>query len=140
MVDRGVLQAKIAFAQVRVRELKAKRKAAPAGQFIGNMDVQAIILHHFQVVVQSCCDMASHIVADRELGIPGTQAELFEILAQGKIVPRTLAQRMGMHVGLRNLIVHAYDTLDYRDIYETLPRRIRDITRYLRTIATYAKL
>lgn len=139
MVDRSVIRAKIAVIQVRLRELKAHQKV-PVERFRKDINVQAIILHHYQVAVQACCDLASHVVADQELGIPGTSAELFEILARKKVVPWSLAERFGKHIGLRNRIVHGYSRLDYADILKTLPSRMRDVSQFLRVMTSYAKL
>lgn len=140
MVDRSVVRAKIAFIQVRLHELKARHRKVTAKQFAKDMDVQAIILHHFQTAIQACCDVASHIVADQELGIPSSSAELFEILAKKKIIPWTLARRFGDHVRLRNRIVHGYNKLDFEDIHGTLPNQARSITGFLELIAKYVKL
>ena len=139
MVDRSVLQSKIAFIQTRLRQLKVSR-GVTVEQFRSDVGIQSILLHNYQIVIQACCDVASHIVADQELGIPGSSAELFEILAREKIIPLPLAERFGKHVGLRNRIVHGYNKLDYADIHATLPGRIRDVTRFLRVIAAYTKL
>lgn len=139
MVERSVLQSKIAFVQTRLRELRLRQKVT-VEQFRKELSVQAIIFHHFQVVIQACCDTASHIIASEELGIPGSAPELFEILAQEKIIPRSLAERFGDHVRLRNRIVHGYNKLDYADIHATLPNRFKDVTRFLKAVASYAKL
>lgn len=141
MVDRPVIRARVAVIQTRLRELRARlRRGVTAEQLARDMTVQAVILHNFQIVIQACCDVASHIVADQELGVPGTSAEVFEILARNKVIPWPLADRFGKHVGLRNRIVHGYNKLDYGDIHATLPKRIQDVTRFLKAIATYAKL
>lgn len=139
MVDRSVVRAKVAVIQIRLRELKNYRKATIA-QLTENMAIQSIVLHNYQIAVQACGDLASHIIADQELGIPGTQAELFEILAKEKIISGILGEKFKDHVGLRNLIVHGYDKLDYAKIHATLPRRIQDIARYLKAVIAYAKL
>lgn len=139
MVDRSVIRTKVGTIQVRLRELKIRR-GVTAAQLARDKAVQAIILHNYQVAIQACCDLASHIVADQELGIPGTSADLFEILGQAQIMPVSFAEKFKKHVGLRNLIVHAYDKLDYQAIAATLPQRIRDISRFLKIIVSYAKL
>lgn len=139
MVDRSVIRAKVGAIQVRLRELKIRRGVTET-QLARDRAMQAIILHNYQVAVQACCDLASHIIADQELGIPGTSADLFEILGQAKIIPISLAERFKKHVGLRNLIVHAYDKLNYRAITESLPQRIQDVSRFLRAVVSYAKL
>lgn len=140
MVERSVIRAKVVFIQTRLRELTAQRKMLPVALFREDINAQAVVLHHFQVVIQACCDVASHIIADQELGVPGSSVELFEILAQAKIISWPLAERFGRHVRLRNRIVHGYSKLDYADIFGSLPERVRDISNFLRRVVSTAKL
>ncbi len=139
MVDRSVARAKIAVIQIKLRELR-ERSGVTVEQLSTNIAIQSIFLHSYQVALQACCDLASHIIADQELGIPGSSAELFEILSSAKIIPQPLARRFKDHVGLRNLIVHGYDKLDYAKLRKEMPPRIQDISRYLKAIISYAKL
>ena len=63
MVDRAVIKTKLAFADARLNELKFHARVS-LDRFRNDTTVQAAILYHLQVAVQSCMDIASHIVAD----------------------------------------------------------------------------
>ncbi len=139
MVDRIVIRTKLSFADVRLNELRFHSRIS-LERFRNDATVQAAILHHLQVGVQSCMDIASHIVADESWGIPGTSKDLFEFLRQHRVITSALAKEMKDVVGFRNLVVHAYDKLDLRRVHAHLPAYRRTLARFLKAVVIYAKL
>lgn len=134
-----MIKTKLAFADARLNELKFHARVS-LDRFRNDTTVQAAILYHLQVAVQSCMDIASHIVADEGWGVPGTSKDLFEFLRQHRVITPALAKEMKDLVGFRNLVVHAYDKLDLRRAHAHLPAYRRAIARFLKAIVVYAKL
>jgi len=139
VVDRAVIRTKLSFADARLNELGSHGKVS-LERFQNDPTVQAAILHHLQVAIQSCMDIASHIVADEGLGIPGTSKDLFDFLRRHRVITPAVAGEMKELVGFRNLVVHAYDKLDARRAHAHLPLYRRALARFLRAVVTYAKL
>ncbi len=48
------------------------------------------------------------MIADRGWGQPNTYREAFTTLAEKKVLPRPLSERMEGWAGLRNILVHLY--------------------------------
>lgn len=69
MVDRSVIRAKLASAETHLHALRAHR-AVSLEKLQRDTTLQAAVLHHLQVAVQACCDIASHLVADEGWGVP----------------------------------------------------------------------
>ena len=139
MVDRAVIKTKLSFADLRLNELSSHRSVS-LGRFRSDPTVQAAILHHLQVAIQACMDVASHIVADESWGVPGTSKDLFDFLRQHRVIVPSLADGMKDLVGFRNLVVHAYDKLDVAKTHAQLPMYRRSLSRFLKAVAVYAKL
>ncbi len=139
MVDRLVIKAKLSFADARLNELRAHRTVS-LDRLQDDRTLQAAILYHLQVAIQACIDIASHIVADENWGVPGTSKDLFDFLGQRRVITLSLAREMKGLVGFRNLVVHAYDKLDLKRVHVQLPDYRRALSRYLKAIALYAKL
>ena len=139
MVDRAVIKTKLAFADARLQELKFHSRVS-LDRFRNDCTLQAAILHHLQVGVQSCMDIASHIVADESWGVPGTSKDLFEFLRQHRVITAALSAETKEVVGFRNLVVHAYDKLDLRRAHANLPAYRRAIAHFLKAVVIYAKL
>ncbi len=61
------------------------------------------------------------MIADRNLELPTTARAHFEILERARILSPSVARAMGQCAGLRNLIAHAYGSLDLGRLYDELP-------------------
>jgi uncharacterized protein YutE (UPF0331/DUF86 family) len=91
----------------------------------------------FQTAIEACIDAAHHVVADRGLGAPSSNADAFRLLAQRGVLDRTLATSMAGAVGFRNVLVHGYADVDDRLVVDNLSRLpelhafVRAMTRLL---------
>lgn len=139
MVDWAIIKTKLSFADLRLNEL-AFHRAVSLDRFRSDPTVQAAILHHLQVAVQACIDIASHMVADEGWGVPGTSNDLFGFLRQHRVITARLSEEMKDLVGFRNLVVHAYDKLDLQKAHAHLSGYRRTIARFLKAVVAYAKL
>lgn len=79
-------------------------------------------------------DIGAHIISDAGWQVPGSQSDLFEILSQNRIITKPLSQRMIKMIGFRNRIVHEYEKIDLRIVYEVWRKRIRDIDSFCKSI------
>lgn len=139
MVDKPVIRSRMTTAESQLKELRGLSKISRS-QFERNRTIQAAILHHAQIAIQACCDIASHIVADEGWGIPGTTGELFDPLASHRVITRSSAKKLRKQVGFRNLIVHGYDKIDLARVHTSLPERRTVVTHFLKAVAKYARV
>lgn len=73
---------------------------------------QDAIAINLQRACEQCIDLANHTIKTLKLGLPKESRESFSLLANAKIVPRELAQRLEGMVGFRNILVHEYQRMD----------------------------
>lgn len=139
MVNVSIIKAKIAHIENSLSRLKEKQKIG-FDEFKRNIDLQDIVLHNLQLAIQGCVDMASHIISDAGWAVPSTLAELFGVLAEHKIINRELGERLSKMAGFRNIIIHEYETIDLKKVYNIATKDIEDIYLFLREICAYAKL
>lgn len=66
--------------------------------------------------------------------MPGSQADIFETLAQKKVITKPLAGKMIKMPGFRNRIVHEYEKIDLKIVYEVWRRNIGDIERFCKAV------
>lgn len=66
--------------------------------------------------------------------MPGSQAAIFELLAQNKIITQQLSKKMIKMAGFRNRIVHEYEKIDLRIVYEIWRKNLGDIERFCKAI------
>jgi uncharacterized protein YutE (UPF0331/DUF86 family) len=106
-----------------------------AGELAEDYDRQDIIAVNLERGVQSCVDLASHLLAAGSLPLPATAADAFRSLAAEGLLDRALAEQMTKAVGLRNIAAHEYSRLDWEQIHEYLPHALDDLRGFARAVA-----
>jgi uncharacterized protein YutE (UPF0331/DUF86 family) len=77
-------------------------------------------LHILQTSIQALIDVGGYLVAERALATPRSSHEIFERLEEAGLLPPGTARRAAPIVGFRNRVVHLYDRIDERRVYEIL--------------------
>ena len=95
---------------------------------------QRIVERTLHLVIETCMDIADHVVADRRLRVPETGAETFEVLAEAGILPADLGTSLGRMVGFRNILVHDYARLDPAIVLRAVRTDLRDVERFREVI------
>jgi uncharacterized protein YutE (UPF0331/DUF86 family) len=57
-----------------------------------------------------------------------------------KVIPFKFAHRLARTTGLRNRVVHAYETVDLRLMHRALGSLVRDYNEYVRRVGKHAGL
>ena len=137
MVDRDLLLTKVGA--VRRHLDRAQRKCdTDLPSFLSDLDRQESVLFNIQLAIQSCIDIAAHIVSEEGLGVPGSTSEMFYLLQENNYLGPQLTEKMVKAVGFRKLIVHAYTKLDLVQAYEIARKDIMDLNEFLKTIVQMA--
>lgn len=96
----------------------------------------AVILHLWQAV-QLAIDLAVWACIQLKLGAPASYADAFLRLADAGHVDKELARRLTRAAGFRNIVAHAYHSLDLTRIHHTArsgPADLRALVASLRRI------
>jgi uncharacterized protein YutE (UPF0331/DUF86 family) len=111
-----------------VRCLERVREKTPAtlGELNADVDKQDIIVLNLERAIQASVDIAAHIIAYTTLPVPSTMADSFEKLAAAKVISSNTAQRMKKAVGLRNILVHEYQKVDWSILWEVITHHLDD--------------
>lgn len=133
MIDKDILLSKADKVHRHVKRIKEKRPATLA-EFLSDLDLQEIILFNLQMGIQSCIDMASHVISDEGLGLPGSTNEMFYMLQENGYIPQDVTEKMVAAVGFRNLVVHEYARVDLEEVYRVAHDHIDDLLRFLRAV------
>ncbi|HUO85183.1 MAG TPA: DUF86 domain-containing protein [Thermoanaerobaculia bacterium] len=113
------LQAKIDLA----RENFARLEQIPQDSldvFLADFRNLDSALRRLQTTIQTVIDIGSWIIAARGLAAPETSRAVLDRLAEAGLIPPDGPDRWGPIIGFRNRIVHLYDAIDPRIVYEAL--------------------
>ena len=84
-----------------------------------------------QLIVDSAVAVNNELIVSAGRTPPSTYYETFEAL---RILPAALARRLARTTGLRNRIVHQYESVDLRVLHKAIRGFVAAYTSYVRTI------
>jgi len=105
--------------------------------FLENREPQYAVLHALQLAIDASVEIATHICAADNLGIPSSYAEAFDLIEQSGIVEKALADDLRGMARFRNRIVHFYGQVDLSRVFRLLQDHLTDFDRYLVAIERY---
>lgn len=133
MVAPDVAKAKLSAIERHLARLDELRKGRP-GLLPG--EVEEMIHLNLFAAVQSCLELAAHVVSSESYGVPGTLAESFTLLERQGVIDAKLADRLRKIAGFRNIFVHRYAELDRAVIDGIVKGSLGDLRRFATLIAT----
>ena len=129
MVDRDLLRRKLAELAEYVGQASEYRDLT-VEDYRADWKTQRIVERTLQMAIETCLDVASHVIADRGLGPPSTYAEAFEILVRAGLMSPGLGRVMIEMTGFRNVIVHEYARIDAEVVVRVLREHLEDFRRF----------
>ncbi|MHA1131778.1 MAG: type VII toxin-antitoxin system HepT family RNase toxin [Candidatus Helarchaeota archaeon] len=101
-------------------------------------DIQAVKYSLFETI-ESCIDIASHIIAAKSYERAESYSEMFKILGNKKIINSELAEKLSKMAKFRNILVHSYAKVDNLRIWNYLKKELKEIKLFVRTILKYLR-
>jgi uncharacterized protein YutE (UPF0331/DUF86 family) len=129
MVDRDLVLRRLANLDIYLGQLEPYRAVDAAG-YRQDWKTQRIVERTLHLAIDTCMDVADHVVADRRLRVPETGAESFEILAEAGLLQPELGKALASMVGFRNILVHDYTRLDPEIVIRVLRFDLSDLERF----------
>ncbi|MCD5407254.1 MAG: DUF86 domain-containing protein [Desulfotomaculum sp.] len=99
-------------------------------QNLNNFTKQDSIILNIQRACEANIDLAMHLVCERNLGIPQSSREAFEILFKNNIIDEKLAAKLKAMVGFRNIAVHDYQEINIEIVEKIITGHLDDFTRF----------
>lgn len=134
-MDTALIEKKLAFIQTCVREL---HELAEPEHLSSDIRERRFVEHTLQLAIQAALDAASHWVSARRLGEPESNRALFRLLTEDRVIDRELGETLAAMAGLRNILVHGYQTVNMDMLREILEHHLGDLNRF--TVALHAAM
>lgn len=133
MVKHSLLTAKVMVAEEFIGRVREKLPASFA-TFESDRDLQDVVLFNLIQAIQTCVDIAAHIVSDERMGEAGSMNEFFYRLQEKRVITVDLTQRLVKAVGFRNVCVHGYLDLDFNVAYQAAATGVTDLEDFLAAV------
>ena len=128
-IDREMIAAKFAELNRNLKELQRLR-GDKFVELTGSLSKQWAISHGLQVSIQIIIDTGNHILAAVGVNAIDEYVDVIDRLGEQKIIPKKFAGRIRGMAGLRNILVHEYDAVDMKIVYNILQHRLDDFYRF----------
>jgi len=138
LVDRDIIFEKIANIQRCLKRIKEKTSLDP--NTLEGLDTQEIFILNLQRAIQSAIDLASHVVADEGLGLPGSIKENFSLLQNAGILSPEISVKMQSMVGFRNIAIHEYQNIKPAILKSILEHHLNDFIEFYQQVSNYFKI
>jgi len=138
MVDEALILRKLAELDQYYSQLK-EYKNTTADQYSDDWKIQRIIERTLQMMIETCADIAGHIIADKGFRIPKSYADTFKVLQEEKILNKKLYAVMEKIAKFRNIVVHHYDKVDAEIVTAILKKDLADFISYKEAIILFLK-
>ncbi|PYS16418.1 MAG: DUF86 domain-containing protein [Acidobacteria bacterium] len=135
MVDRFVVDARIAKIREYVALLRKIYRQNEEKALLKNPLVYGNAERYLQLAIQCVLDISNHIVADLRLNLPADNRELFEMLAEHKVLSKSLSARLTSMAGFRNILVHEYLEIDRKRVFGALKNDLGDFEKFIRAVS-----
>jgi uncharacterized protein YutE (UPF0331/DUF86 family) len=128
-----VLLAKLGSIRRCIERIRTVTRGEPAS--VREIDVQEIVVLNLQRAVQSALDLAAHLIAERDWGLPDSLKQHFTILEQNGVLSAELGARLRSMTGFRNIAVHNYQALDGAILERIVADHLGDLEDFAASVA-----
>ena len=138
MVDDTLILRKLSELDEYYKQI-AEYKKITVAQYSGDWKVQRIIERTLQMMIETCVDVAGHIISDKGYRIPKSYSDTFLVLKENDILSDELFSSVEKMAKFRNIVVHHYDKVDVEIVVGILKKDLKDLTGFRDAIVSFLK-
>ena len=134
-IDTSLFQKKIELTSTLIKELENKHFTQE--ELEHDLDTYSTIYYLYQNIIERCLGLAVLTLQMEDKTLPDSAKETFSQLATKGIIQRDTSNKMGAAYGFRNLLIHEYDQIDPKKLYNDHPHNIQNLKQFLKEITQY---
>ncbi|KKT29749.1 MAG: hypothetical protein UX43_C0004G0039 [Candidatus Giovannonibacteria bacterium GW2011_GWB1_46_20] len=134
--EKQFVEAKLNELRGYVEELENLLKLGDAA-ILEDLDKLRHLERAFQLAVDIMMDINQHFIKELKFPISDDFQSTFYVLGGNNVLPKEFADRVAPVAGVRNRIVHGYETLNRRQFLKDLRINFEDFKKYIKFISEY---
>lgn len=134
-IDKELIYKKLDFLNAHLSAVE--RMDFTVDSFVENADIHDLVTFRLQQAVETCIDVAVHIISELDIPRKETAKDAFLLLGEQKIITKELAGKLGKAVDFRNRVVHGYNNFDFRILFRDYKDDIAELRTFGREILQY---
>lgn len=88
-----------------------------------------------ELLVITASDIIFHLISAKGEPIPTSYRAAFLRAGEMGVMSGELSRSLALGAGLRNILVHEYEEIDYRLVHNSIPLAIRDFSAFIRELS-----
>jgi len=138
VVDKTLILRKLAELEEYLGQVK-EYASITVDRYSNDWKVQRVVERTLQMMIETCADVAGHIISDKGYRVPATYADTFRVLYENGILNKVLFETMEKMAKFRNIIVHHYDKVDTEIVIGILKKDLKDFSTFKDAIINMLK-
>lgn len=136
MVDRSLILRKLSQLDTYIEQVSEYSGIGPE-QYMADWKVQRIVERTLQMMIETCTDIAEHIIADSRMRVPTSYADTFSVLRENNIIDEKLSLNLEKMSKFRNIVVHQYEGVDASIVVLILQEHIKDFDEFKEAVLRF---
>jgi uncharacterized protein YutE (UPF0331/DUF86 family) len=124
-MTRDVLARKLRLLQGFLVDLRRHAGKTAAEVMADRYEVERLL----ELLVQVAVDMVGHDLAERG-AVPDSYRAAFTLAGEHRLLPADLAAALADAAGMRNVLVHLYEDIDYEIVAAAVDSALSDFARF----------
>lgn len=134
-VNKSLVSKKLDFLNDQLTKLD--NMSFDEASFVENHDIHDLLTFRLQQAVETCIDIATHIIAQLNAPQKETAKDAFLYLGERRIINKELSQKMGKAADFRNRVVHGYNDFDFHLLFKDYKKNIKELREFGAEIVKY---
>jgi uncharacterized protein YutE (UPF0331/DUF86 family) len=88
-----------------------------------------------ELLIMTASDIVFHLISAKGEPVPGSYKATFLRAGEIGIISEELSKSLALGAGLRNILVHEYEEIDYSLVHKSIPTAIKDFTAFIRELS-----
>lgn len=139
MIDRELVTRKMVLITEDLRAVESLARK-PVSGYVASPTDEVLAERYLERMIGRMIDINFHVLTESGEPPPRDYFASFTDLGRLGVLPPEFATHIAACAGLRNRIVHVYDTIDPVRVHEALQSAIRDIPEYLKRLSAHLGL
>lgn len=138
LVDILLIQKKLSELDEYLKQIKEYRDIS-ISSYKKQWKIQRVVERTLHLMIETCIDIANHIISDQGLRPPTSYADTFLVLEEEGIIKKALGVRLQKMAKFRNIIVHHYDEIQPELVISILRKNLKDFELFKKAILHFLK-
>ena len=137
MVDKELLSRKTSQLRVYLTALQ-KSDDITWGRYREDIRSRAFVERYIHLCIEKVIEIGNHLVSFERWREPEGYRDIFQVLHENEVIPKTHLATFQDLASFRNMLVHRYEKIDDKLVFGFFRKRLRDFELFIALVNQWA--